>query len=581
MLQGRNYAHAQARIFGGVLEDCEVLEGHTAWVNALTVSWDGSSVYSAGEDKTVRIWRCDVLDDLMSDGKPTCNKFVLEGHTKPVLVLALSKDGHTLFSAGDDATVRCWRTSDGTCLQVLTGHKSAVRVLAVSADGTQLLSGSADMTIRVFDTTSWECKKKLLGHEDAISAAVWSVDGRFAFSASRDGALHAWDIAGGSAAPEIEPHSASVEAMVLNKDGSILATGSEDRTIKLICPKSFRTLRTLTGHDTGVLSLLWSNDGSVLFSGSEDCNVRVWHAGTGKCLRVLEGHSGCVRGLALSWDGSTLFSASFDSTIRVWDTATGEALALLKGHTWHVRALALTPDGGALYSAGAEDELRLWRLADAGAVGVQQHGSASNRRNCSGQFSQAMGALLPEGAVPPSIIPDAMHLHRDLQNLNARVEAMASEAMAGGPAEALASINDTMDQISTTAQAMSDYMSSTFSEVAKAESSADVLDWAIKNLGLEEAAALQAQGVSNVKAEGKADGSPKSDLRSWAAGTFSEAEPQHASAAPTRPGRTPSSDPLGYGHNSVPSVEDFAAAASAAAAVLTASARPLFPSAGF
>ena len=60
-------------------------------------AWDGRAV-TAGADGRIAIWR---------EGEPQADT-VLEGHTAPIVALAVSPDGAWLASAAWDHTVRLW-----------------------------------------------------------------------------------------------------------------------------------------------------------------------------------------------------------------------------------------------------------------------------------------------------------------------------------------------------------------------------------------------------------------------------------------------------------------------------------------
>jgi WD40 repeat protein len=77
------------------------LIGHSLWVSALVFSKDGVQLFSAGGDRTLKIW----------DVPTQQERYTFKGHTGGVTSLALSPDQKTLVSGGRDSTVRLWRAA--------------------------------------------------------------------------------------------------------------------------------------------------------------------------------------------------------------------------------------------------------------------------------------------------------------------------------------------------------------------------------------------------------------------------------------------------------------------------------------
>src|SRR4029079_14680306 len=73
----------------------QVLRFHESAVNAVALAPDGRIV-TGGEDGRIALWR-------LGSAEPTA---VFEGHTAPIVALAMSPDGTTFASASWDRTVR-------------------------------------------------------------------------------------------------------------------------------------------------------------------------------------------------------------------------------------------------------------------------------------------------------------------------------------------------------------------------------------------------------------------------------------------------------------------------------------------
>ena len=86
---------------------------HRGGVSGLVYSPDGSLLISAGRDGAIRLWDAARLPGV--EGGPALDRRLASygRHGAPVRSLAISRDGSTLVSGGDDARVLVWRLPDG------------------------------------------------------------------------------------------------------------------------------------------------------------------------------------------------------------------------------------------------------------------------------------------------------------------------------------------------------------------------------------------------------------------------------------------------------------------------------------
>ena len=93
----------------------------------------------------------------------------LTGHEGKVVRVAISADGKSIATGGEDRTVRLWSTKDGAPLGTLSGHSGALTALAFAPDGKTLASGSPDTTIRLWDIAAKRPLRTLEGHDLAVN----------------------------------------------------------------------------------------------------------------------------------------------------------------------------------------------------------------------------------------------------------------------------------------------------------------------------------------------------------------------------------------------------------------------------
>src|SRR5258706_413731 len=114
--------------------------GHTAAVESVSYSPNGTRVVTGSDDKTIRIWDAESGAVI---GEP------LTGHTGRVSSVAYSPDGRHIISGSYDRTIRIWDAKTGAAVgNPLEGHTEWVRSVAYSPDGRHIISGSYDRTIR-------------------------------------------------------------------------------------------------------------------------------------------------------------------------------------------------------------------------------------------------------------------------------------------------------------------------------------------------------------------------------------------------------------------------------------------------
>jgi hypothetical protein len=74
----------------------------------------------------------------------------LTAHTKPVVGIAVSKDGKLLATGGADSSIIIWDAETYQIIRRIAAHKGQVTTLAFSPDCKTLISGSADKSLRLW-----------------------------------------------------------------------------------------------------------------------------------------------------------------------------------------------------------------------------------------------------------------------------------------------------------------------------------------------------------------------------------------------------------------------------------------------
>ena len=120
------------------------------------------------------------------------------GHSDNVVSAAVSADSSTLVTASDDCTARLWNLSSGRLLGVLT-HVAPLTGVTLSEDGHLALVACSDHTASLWDIASVERICTLEGHEDNITGVSFDGSGFHVATCSRDSTVRYWSTITGAA----------------------------------------------------------------------------------------------------------------------------------------------------------------------------------------------------------------------------------------------------------------------------------------------------------------------------------------------------------------------------------------------
>lgn len=289
----------------------------------------------------------------------------LNRHTADINTLAFTADGSRLVTAGADNQVFLWNAQDGAFIATLMDGLQRSLIGPVSLDGRVLLLGdgpdTAENALNLYDATRGEViGSTMTGHTDLIHGYAVSPDGEQVATASFDGTVRVWNTQTG--APEGAPlagHSGRVLFVTYSPDGKTLATGGTDGKVILWDAATHQPIGVpLVGHNQWVRSGHFSPDGQTLVTGDETGRVFVWDMDS---WHRLDGHTDRVRSLAVSPDGRTLVTSGFDRKLNIWDAATLQLLhSIDTAHENSIIRVAFSPDGSSFVSADAAGRLLLW-----------------------------------------------------------------------------------------------------------------------------------------------------------------------------------------------------------------------------
>jgi WD40 repeat protein len=291
---------------------------------AVAYGAESGLLVAACENGSLHYWGKDVaLGVRGGDRTPRA----LKGHKGPLT--AVVGAAGTSASAGVDGKVIVWELPDEKVSHTLAAA-AAVRALALTADGKTLASAGDDAVVQLWDVATGKAGRKLEGSTDWLLTLAFSPDGKTLAAGGFDGKLRLWEVGSGKKLLEVEaqppappntppPPANVLAALAFSPDGKTVAAGGSEARIHLFQTSDGKLVRSLPGHTSTVTGLAFHPSGNLLASSSKDRTVRLWNPGTGQMLKSLEGHTAWAQGVAFLAEGTRLTSVGADRTVRLWD----------------------------------------------------------------------------------------------------------------------------------------------------------------------------------------------------------------------------------------------------------------------
>jgi WD40 repeat protein/mono/diheme cytochrome c family protein len=289
----------------------------------------------------------------------------LVGHTATVNAIAFSSEGTRAASGSDDRTIRIWEVPSGRLLATLEGSSGEVYAVAFSGDSKFLLSAGRDRVLRLWDLQSRQPTRVFRGHTDSVRAVAVSPDGKRIVSGGDDRSLRIWDVASGEELTTLDGHTAAVTSVIWGQTGKILS-GSRDATVRWWDVASKKHIR-LEGHAGPVLSVALAADGKSALSGGNDQTIRYWNLGSASEVFCFQGHHNAVIQVQFHRNGREFFSAgsqhrSHEPSWRQWNLNDRKEIAARKADADDsFGCAAISADGRFMLIGGPGGFLRLLR----------------------------------------------------------------------------------------------------------------------------------------------------------------------------------------------------------------------------
>lgn len=265
-------------------------------VRCLTFSPDGAKVFAGGFRKIAIL-----------DAKSWSVEQELNEHRAYVTAISVAADGTSLASASEDATLRVWNLSNGKSRVLHAEKEDPITGVAFSPDGKQLAVASGDDTrptrpghVRLIDATSGDVVHEFEKHDRATTGVVFSPDGKLVASTGFDEKIKLHSVESGELLQDYDGHSRPTNKATFLPSGTHIVSASGGRAvgkneIHVWEVKTGETVNSVESHKGPVFDVAVSRDGKLIASASRDGTAKIWESST--LTGISEGKNPVVAGV--------------------------------------------------------------------------------------------------------------------------------------------------------------------------------------------------------------------------------------------------------------------------------------------
>ncbi len=398
----------------GSIREAIRFEGHEGAVYTVDFSPQGDYVVSGGRDRRLLAIPFDaslastatylpakaVRNQLIStsDTAVRADHTLIGEHDAAIRSVSYASDGTTLFSGGNDNTVRVWNVGAGIdqarLVKTLRGHGGWVRsCLALIDQPGKVLSGGFDRRVRLWNWNDYQFPVVLKASEgqglgdSRLSSCATSSDAEWIATASQNGVVAVWDM--------IQPDAPKLQVLGEGHDwqattgqffdrGERLLTSGGDNTTLVWDVNRGNELVRIGGWQNESAGSGWrgvanaSHNGKWIATGADGAVLaRLWNATTGKLIfELATGNVNPNAGdetpeataLAFAADDSRLLVGDQMGGCSLFDSATGKLVRQFANHTGKINAARAVPNSSLIATASSDGSVKLWDVDSTNSV---------------------------------------------------------------------------------------------------------------------------------------------------------------------------------------------------------------------
>ena len=356
------------------------LLGHGHWVTG--IEWSGNELISASSDGTLRTW----------DGNSgtLLDTFVAADRG----VFSLSGDADTWWLAVHRPLVFGWPRTRAPRLETEGGLRAAACYhAAVDPTGRVLATAFTDGRIELWDLETSHLLRTVRAHHDAVTAVAFLADGQRAASASVDGSVAVWTVGDGALVGRAEGFDEAVNFVATHHRKALVAAGDRSGSI-VVWNLDADEQRWIQAHADAVKGLAFHPEDTRLASVSDDTSLAIWGP-NGELQNSTVAHDLAVHSVAWSPNGRWLVTGALDETLRIWDATNLELQSTTPGFPRGINTVRFGSDSHRVIAAGSDGHAWLVDVPSgewSARLGPQRLATVAAGMDASGHAAWSAGA---------------------------------------------------------------------------------------------------------------------------------------------------------------------------------------------